>query len=146
MEKLMKHKSSIFNLNANLVSSLVYFGTFLSLFEVGKWFVWLLPLLIIFFEKKSYYVKYNAILAFIINISQIILYSLIYILFSSNKVCALGYCETIERYMTETGFIILKVISVIYYILVTFLIFKSFKYEFTNIKFLNNLYTKTEKR
>ena len=61
--KDVPHKSSIQNLDANLVAMLVYIipliiSVFFSQLRMISWI--LIPVLVLIFEKKSYFVKYHA--------------------------------------------------------------------------------------
>ena len=97
-----KNKSSL-NINENLVSIIPYLGIILAYFEVTRWFCWIVPMIIFFIEKKSVLVKKHSVIALIVYIIQLILFGIIYLLFSSNEVCAWGSCQEIPRYLTANG-------------------------------------------
>lgn len=67
------HKSSIFDLNASLVAIAVYFlSTLLGYLPFINYVAWLAPLVVFFWEKKSFLVKRHALLAFFLQICEAI--------------------------------------------------------------------------
>ena len=136
MEK--KNKSSL-NINENIIAIIPYLGIVLAYFSVTKWFCWLIPLIIFFIEKKSVFVKKHAIIALLAYIVQLILFGIIYLLFSSNEVCAWGSCQEIPRYLTTNGNNMLITISVLISIFNIFSIYKAYKGETLDIPGLNEV-------
>ena len=133
-----KNKSSL-NINENLVSIIPYLGIILAYFEVTRWFCWIVPMIIFFIEKKSVLVKKHSVIALIVYIIQLILFGIIYLLFSSNEVCAWGSCQEIPRYLTTNGNNMIITISVLVSIFNIFSIYKAYKGEIIDIPGLNEI-------
>ena len=133
-----KNKSSL-NINENLVSIIPYLGIILAYFEVTRWFCWIVPMIIFFIEKKSVLVKKHSVIALIVYIIQLILFGIIYLLFSSNEVCAWGSCQEIPRYLTTNGNNMIISISVLVSIFNIFSIYKAYKGEIIDIPGLNEI-------
>lgn len=130
MEK--KNKSSL-NINENIIAIIPYLGIVLAYFSVTKWFCWLIPLIIFFIEKKSVFVKKHAIIALLAYIVQLILFGIIYLLFSSNEVCAWGSCQEIPRYLTTNGNNMLFTITILITVFNIFSIYKVYKNEVLDV-------------
>ncbi len=133
-----KNKSSL-NINENIISIIPYLGIILAYFEITRWFCWIVPMIIFFIEKKSILVKKHSVIAFLIYVIQLILFGVIYLLFSSNEVCAWGSCQEIPRYLTTNGKNIIITISVLISIFNIFSIYKAYKGEFFDIPGLNEI-------
>jgi uncharacterized membrane protein len=70
------HKSSIGNLDANIMALIAYVGAAVVSWIPGlRYVAWLVPLVIFFLEKNSGFVKFHAMQAFILNLlGQIIVF------------------------------------------------------------------------
>lgn len=134
-----KNNKSSLNISENIVAIIPYLGIILAYFEVTRWFCWVIPLIIFFVEKKSVLVKKHSVIAFLIYIIQLILFGIIYLLFSSNEVCAWGSCQEIPRYLTTNGNNMLITISVLISIFNIFSIYKAYKGETLDIPGLNEV-------
>ena len=72
------HKSSIADLNANLVAVLAYLiATVVSWIPVVRYVAWLAPLVLFYMEKQSNLVKFHALQAFVLNLASSALYFII---------------------------------------------------------------------
>ena len=80
-----------------------------------------------------------SIVVFLIYVIKLILFGVIYLLFSSNEVCAWGSCQEIPRYLTTNGKNIIITISVLISIFNIFSIYKAYKGEFFDIPGLNEI-------
>lgn len=134
-----KNNKSSLNISENIVAIIPYLGIILAYFEVTRWFCWVIPLIIFFVEKKSVLVKKHSVIAFLIYIIQLILFGIIYLLFSSNEVCAWGSCQEIPRYLTTNGNNMIITISILISIFNIFLIYKAYKGETLDIPGLNEV-------
>ena len=134
-----KNNKSSLNISENIVAIIPYLGIILAYFEVTRWFCWVIPLIIFFVEKKSVLVKKHSVIAFLIYIIQLILFGIIYLLFSSNEVCAWGSCQEIPRYLTTNGNNMIITISVLISIFNIFSIYKAYKGETLDIPGLNEV-------
>lgn len=101
--------------------------------------LWVIPLIIFFAEKKSVLVKKHSVIAFLIYVIQLILLGIIYLLFSSNEVCAWGSCQEIPRYLTTNGNNMIITISILISIFNIFSIYKAYKGETLDIPGLNEV-------
>ncbi len=136
------YKKSSLGLNENIISIIPYLSVILSFFDVTKWFCWVIPVILFLLETKSVFVKKNSILAFIIYIIQLILFGLIYVLFSSNEVCAWGNCQEIPRYLTTNGNNMIFMVSLVICFVNAFLAYKAFKNDIVNVPGLNTFLNK----
>ncbi len=134
-----KNNKSSLNISENIVAIIPYLGIILAYFEVTRWFCWVIPLIIFFVEKKSVLVKKHSVIAFLIYIIQLILFGIIYLLFSSNEVCAWGSCQEIPRYLTTNGNNMIITISILISIFNIFSIYKAYKGETLDIPGLNEV-------
>ena len=134
-----KNNKSSLNISENIVAIIPYLGIILAYFEVTRWFCWVIPLIIFFVEKKSVLVKKHSVIAFLIYVIQLILFGIIYLLFSSNEVCAWGSCQEIPRYLTTNGNNMIITISVLISIFNIFSIYKAYKGETLDIPGLNEV-------
>lgn len=67
------HKSSIGNIDANLMALIAYGAAIVVIFIPGiKIISWLAPIVIYILEKDSYFVKFHSMQAFLINVIGII--------------------------------------------------------------------------
>lgn len=136
------YKKSSLGLNENIISIIPYLSVILSFFNVTKWFCWVIPIIIFFVETKSVFVKKNSVLAFIIYVLELAMFGIIYILFSSNEVCAWGSCQEIPRYLTTNGSNMIFAVSVVTCLINAFLAYKAFKYDIVNVPGLNTFLNK----
>lgn len=134
-----KNNKSSLNISENIVAIIPYLGIILAYFEVTRWFCWVIPLIIFFAEKKSVLVKKHSVIAFLIYVIQLILFGIIYLLFSSNEVCAWGSCQEIPRYLTTNGNNMIITISILISIFNIFSIYKAYKGETLDIPGLNEV-------
>lgn len=68
------HKSSIGNLDANVVALIAYLGsTILGLIPGVKYVAFLVPIIIFFIEKDSKFVKFHAMQAILLSVAAFIL-------------------------------------------------------------------------
>lgn len=134
-----KNNKSSLNISENIVAIIPYLGIILAYFEVTRWFCWVIPLIIFFVEKKSVLVKKHSVIAFLIYVIQLILFGIIYLLFSSNEVCAWGSCQEIPRYLTTNGNNMIITISILISIFNIFSIYKAYKGETLDIPGLNEV-------
>ena len=93
----------------------------------------------IFCREKSVLVKKHSVIAFLIYVIQLILFGVIYLLFSSNEVCAWESCQEIPRYLTTNGSNMIITISVLISIFNIFSIYKAYKGEILDIPGLNEV-------
>ena len=146
----MKEKSSILNINANIIVLVAYLGgLILKWNELGCYFAWIIPLLIYLFESKSELVKKQsaqATLLFFINsiISLAILILLFF--FVPNKDIDI-YKMIITGSLLIVG--LLSIVSMIISIAIIYFsisaILKAYKYKDYNIPFLSNYITNFRK-
>lgn len=84
------HKSTIANLDANLVALLVYIISAVAGFiPVVKYVAWLAPLVVFFIEKNSRLVKFHSMQAFLINVVSSIISIIIAIISAAVAAAAL---------------------------------------------------------
>ncbi len=77
-ELLKPHKSSIGDLDANLVALLAYLvATIVGWIPIVRYVSWLAPLILFYMEVKSPLVKFHAMQAFVLNVGFAVLYFLI---------------------------------------------------------------------
>jgi len=75
------HKSSIGNIDANVMALIAYGAAIVVIFIPGiKIIAWLAPIVIYILEKDSNFVKFHAMQAFLINIVGIIFSSIIFMI------------------------------------------------------------------
>lgn len=75
------HKSSIGNIDANVMALIAYGAAIVVIFIPGiKIIAWLAPIVIYILEKGSSFVKFHAMQAFLINIVGIIFSSIIFMI------------------------------------------------------------------
>jgi len=76
-----QHKSSIGNIDANVMALIAYGAAVVVIFIPGiKIIAWLAPIVIYILEKDSKFVKFHAMQAFLINIVGIIFSSIIFMI------------------------------------------------------------------
>ncbi len=74
MNSFDQHKSSIGDIDANIMALIAYGAAIIVIFIPGiKFIAWLTPIVIYILEKESSFVKFHAMQAFIINIVGIII-------------------------------------------------------------------------
>ncbi len=139
---MKKSNKSSLNISENIVSVIPYLGVILAYFEVARWFCWVIPLIIFFIERKSVLVKKHSVIAFLVYIIQLVLFGVIYLLFSSTEVCAWGSCQEIPRYLTANGNNMIIIISVLISIFNVFSIYKALKGTILDIPGLNKILDK----
>lgn len=72
------HKSSIGNLDANIMALLAYLATGILMFiPIINYVAWLAPLVLFLMEKQSGFVRFHAMQAFILNIINFLLTTLL---------------------------------------------------------------------
>jgi uncharacterized membrane protein len=75
------HKSSIGNIDANIMALIAYGAAIVVIFIPGiKVIAWLAPIVIYVLEKDSSFVKFHSMQAFLINIAGIIFSSIIFMI------------------------------------------------------------------
>ncbi|MCL2106709.1 MAG: hypothetical protein FWH26_06605 [Oscillospiraceae bacterium] len=93
------HKSSIGGLDANIAALIPYAALFvLSWFNYANWIVWAVPLVFLFLEKESVFVKFSAAQALVLGIVRSafsIVFSILGWIFSALA------ANRIERYWTS---------------------------------------------
>ncbi|MEG0306714.1 MAG: DUF4870 domain-containing protein [Clostridium sp.] len=68
------HKSSILDLNANIIALIAYAAAIITIFIPGVNYIsWLVPIIIYFMEKNSEFVKFHAMQGFLLNMVGIII-------------------------------------------------------------------------
>ncbi|MEG2290052.1 MAG: DUF4870 domain-containing protein [Clostridium sp.] len=68
------HKSSILDLNANVIALIAYAAAIITIFIPGVNYIsWLVPIIIYFMEKNSEFVKFHAMQGFLLNMVGIII-------------------------------------------------------------------------
>lgn len=83
-ETYTPHKSSIGDLNANMMALLCYIvSVVVSWIPVVRYVAWLVPLLIFFMEKQSNFVKFHALQSFFLNVFSAILTFLVLVVLGS---------------------------------------------------------------
>ncbi|MGI6169291.1 MAG: DUF4870 domain-containing protein [Christensenellales bacterium] len=89
-ESIGEHKSSLGNIDANILALLCYIVTaILGFIPVIKYVAWLAPLIIFLIEKKSSFVKYHAMQAFLLNLVGLIIGLILGLIFSAIFAAAL---------------------------------------------------------
>ncbi|MDD2469760.1 MAG: DUF4870 domain-containing protein, partial [Bacilli bacterium] len=79
--KIKKHKSSIADLDANIVAIISYIGGGVLSFVPGLYyFSWAIPLVIYIMEKKSTFVKKHAIQSLSLQIVSSVLMLILYVI------------------------------------------------------------------
>ncbi|MEL7610856.1 MAG: DUF4870 domain-containing protein [Bacillota bacterium] len=131
------HKSSIGNLDANVMALLSYIISSVLGFIPGVSYVaWAIPLVIFFVEKQSKFVKFHALQAFSLNLFGFVLGLLVSLIMTAAVVtadpyAALGAIGTVG--------ILTFLISVVILVFAIIAMIKAYKYEVYKIPLLGNL-------
>ena len=107
------HKSSIFDLNANLVAIIAYFASaILGFIPFVSYVAWLAPLGIFFWEKSSFLVKRHSLSAFFIQVCETLVGIVIALIMFLIPVAG-WIIGSILNILLTLGFLALKVFCVI---------------------------------
>ncbi len=124
------HKSSIGNLDANVVALIAYLGGAILGFIPGiKYVAFLVPIIIFFIEKDSKYVKFHAMQSILLSavgvVISIILW--IFILIGIHSYAGLTFISAIA--------FIISIALLVFFIIATV---KSYKYEIYKLPLIGN--------
>lgn len=138
----MKKKSSIFNLNANIVILIAYLGGLLfKWLHVACYFAWAIPLIIYLIENKNEFVKKQSAQATLLFLISSIISGLVYFL-----LIIFAPTETTDIYnMIVTGSILLlgvlsllsTIVSIAITVFAVVATVKTYNYEDYNIPYLS---------
>lgn len=139
------HKSSIGNLDANIVSLFAYLGAVIIGFIPGlAVFAWLVPLIIFFVEKNSAFVKFHAIQAFLIEVASAII-SLVLTL-TMGGIVGFGMYNAINGELGTSALgsigtlgLIGMALSLVIIVFSVFAMINAYQYKDYHIPFLGNL-------
>lgn len=127
------HKSSLGNLDANVMALLAYLASAILGWIPGISYVaWLAPLVLFFLEKQSSFVKFHAMQAFLIGLVGMLLgliVSLIVgLMFVANPWATIGIAGTLG-FIVSLAILVFEIIALV----------KAYKYEEYKLPLLGNL-------
>ncbi|MDD4036711.1 MAG: DUF4870 domain-containing protein [Bacilli bacterium] len=147
--KVKKHKSSIGDLDANVMAIISYVGGSLIAFVPGlRYFSWAVPLVIYLIEKKSPFVKKHAIQSLTLQIVSSIIMFILYIIIGG--IIRRSYSGNPWAYISgvytglATVTTIAMVISIIFGIFAIIAIIKAYNYEEYSIPLIGKLTKSSE--
>lgn len=135
------HKSTIFGWDANITALVTYAVSIVILFIPGINFIsWLVPISFYFMEKKSYFVKFHAMQAFLLNLAGIVLKLVIGLLLGGNIVALIFSPGSVLNWGTFVMVIMAKgIISLVIIVFEVIAIVKSYGYEEYCIPIIENV-------
>jgi uncharacterized Tic20 family protein len=148
--KIKKHKSSIGDLEANIVAIIAYLGGSLIAFIPGfRYFSWAVPLVIYLIEKKSNFVKKHAIQSLTLQIVSSILMFILYVIIGG--IIRMSYSNNPWTYIGRvySGLAIITpiamIISLIFGVFAIIAVVKAYNYEEYSIPFIGKFTRSSEK-
>lgn len=138
------HKSSIGNLDANIMALIAYVAAAVIGWIPGlRYFAWLAPLLIFFLEKNSSFVKFHAMQAFILNaIGQILAFLITVVLggiFSAALITGSSAAVLAAAATLATLGAIVTIISIIITIFAIIALYNAYMYKTYHIPVVGQL-------
>jgi|WetSurMetagenome_2_1015567.scaffolds.fasta_scaffold711495_1 uncharacterized membrane protein len=139
------HKSSIGNMDANILALIAYVGAAVISWIPGlRYVAWLVPLVIFFLEKNSGFVKFHAMQAFLLNLVGQILVFIISVVVGG--IVAASYRNILTGYsavaaLGALGVIsaIVIIISIIITIFAAIALYNAYMYKDYHIPFVGKL-------
>lgn len=128
---IQPHKSSIGDIQANIMALLCYLAAGILAFVPGiRYIAWLAPLVLFFIEKESRFIKFHAMQAFVLNAISTILSLLVSLVFRS--VFTVSVYNPYSAY-SAIGFagiigMLTSVISIVMLVLAILAMVKAYKY------------------
>ncbi len=135
------HKSSIGNLDANIVALLVYLaGGILAGIPIIGWVLWLAPLVVFILEKQSSFVRFHALQALLLCAVYFVVVTLIGgILVSVTQVrIGFGWGSVPSTASIAIGWIFF-IISIGLWALEIYALYNAYMYKMFKIPFIGNL-------
>ncbi|NLK89580.1 MAG: DUF4870 domain-containing protein [Clostridiaceae bacterium] len=142
------HKSSIGNLDANVMALLAYLATGILMYiPYIKYVAWLAPLVLFFLEKQSGFVRFHAMQAFILNAVNFLLTALIGGIIIASITAAAQRAQTWEDVgATLAGVGIINTIVIIISLVITIFaivaLVKAYKYQLYKMPLIGKLAAK----
>lgn len=136
------HKSSIADLNANLVAVLAYLAaTIVGWLPVIRYVAWLAPLILFYMEKQSRLVKFHAMQAFVLNVFSAVLQFVVSVVIAA--ILGVGSITTITA-VAAAGVagilsLITFVIAMAALVLTIIAILGAYKYKETHIPIIGDI-------
>lgn len=149
-KKINSHKSSIGEIDANKMAVITYIGGGILAFIPGLYyFSWVVPLVIYILEKKSKFVKKNALQSLSLQIVSSIIMFIIY--FIVGGIIRRSYSGNPLTYLSGvySGLAIIStiamIISIIFTVVVIIAIIKAYNYEEYRVPFVRKITIGLEK-
>ncbi|MGI6333719.1 MAG: DUF4870 domain-containing protein [Saccharofermentanales bacterium] len=142
------HKSSIGNLDANVMALLAYLVTGILMFiPYISYVAWLAPLVLYFLEKQSGFVRFHTMQAFILNVINFLLSTLIGGIIVASISAAAHRATSLEDIGSSLAVagvvtVIFTIISIIITIFAIIALVKAYKYQFYKLPLIGNLAAK----
>ena len=136
------HKSSLGDLDANIVALIAYVAAgVIGWIPYLKYVAWLAPLVIFFLEKKSGFVRFHAMQAFILNAISAVLSFLLVVVIGG---IAMGSMNTVGNVYAAAGTVLLlgtiaTIIGVIITIFAIIALVNALQYKTYRIPVIGNL-------
>lgn len=138
MDKYQPHKS-IFDLDANIVMLIAYFGAIIISFIPGiNFFAWAVPLIIFFIEKDSKYVKFHAMQSLLLEVAVLaiaLILGLLIGLFTTAAVLAGSGFLLVLTALTSVVTILIPIVLIVFSIIAAI---KGWKYDCYKISIIGN--------
>ncbi len=113
------HKSTIADLDGNILAMLVYITAYVMMWIPGvSYFAWAAPLAVFLLEKRSPFIRFHALQALILTVTQIILTFVVSLILGAIVVAIIAASA---NPFGLTGFVFLPIISLL--ISLTFSVF-----------------------
>ena len=123
------HKSSIGDMQANIMALLCYLVSSVLVFVPGLMYVaWLAPLVIFFLEKESRFVKFHAMQAFVLDAVGILLGLLVTLLFGGISYESFAFVGTL-----------VTIISITILVFAIYAMLKAYRYVEYSIPFIGKI-------
>ncbi len=154
--KIQPHKSSIGDIDANIMSIIAYLGGgLLTFIPVLKYFSWAVPLVIFILEKKSAFVKKNAVQALILQLASSIIMFILYVIVGGIIRGRGVYNGNIYGYYNNLGGVfsglaiigtIATIVSILFGVVAIIAIIKAYGYENYSLPLIGNFTKGIEKK
>jgi len=126
------HKSTIGDLDANLIALIAYIGIGAFSFISGlSYIAFAIPLIIFFLEKESEFVKFHAMQATVLGVINSVLYFIIYVIIRGILINPLNLYAGIAAFLTFST--IMTIISIIIAVFAVIAAIAAYGYKGYNI-------------
>lgn len=135
------HKSSIGNLDANVMALLSYIvSSLLAFVPVIEYVAWLIPLVIFLVEKQSKFVKFHALQAFCLNLAGFVI-TFVLSLISAATLAATNPFANPYAAVGAIGLlsILALLISIAILVFAIIAMIKAYKYELYKLPLIGNI-------